>query len=55
MTTVTCDETRHKTYIVPIGRCDLHKSQEEPTFLDMHYNVLTCLVESNKKNDHVPE
>ena len=23
VTTVTCDETRHKTYIVPIGRCAL--------------------------------
>ena len=28
--TVTCDETRHKTYIVPVGRCALHTSRDEP-------------------------
>ena len=49
MTTVTCDETKHKTYIVPVGRCALHTSQDEPNFLDMHSNALTCLGESNKK------
>ena len=47
MTTVTCDETKHKTYIVPVGRCALHTSQDEPNFLDMHSNALTYLGESN--------
>ena len=26
VTTVTCDETQHKTYPVPVGRCALHNS-----------------------------
>ena len=26
VTKVTCDETKHKTYTVPVGRCDLHTS-----------------------------
>ena len=26
VTTLTCDETRHKTYTVPVGRCALHTS-----------------------------
>ena len=39
VTTVTFDETRHKTYIVPVGRCALHTSQDEPTFMDMHSNA----------------
>ena len=43
VTTVTCDETRQKTYIVPVGRCALHTSQDEPNFLEMHSNALTCL------------
>ena len=55
MTTVTCDETKHKTYIVPVGRCALHTSQDEPNFLDMHSNALTCLGESNKKEERVPD
>ena len=38
VTTVRCDETRHKTYIVPIGRCTLHTSQDEPSLMDMHSN-----------------
>ena len=45
VTTVTCDETQHKTYIVPVGRCSLHTSQDEPNFLDMNSNALTCLGE----------
>ena len=49
VTMVTCDETQHKTYIVPVGRCALHKSQYEPNFVDMHSNALTCLGKSNKK------
>ena len=32
MTTVTCDETKHKTFIVPIGRCALHTSVYVPNF-----------------------
>ena len=53
--TVTCDETQHNTYIVPVGRCPLHKSQYEPNFLDMHSNALTCLGESKKKKERVPD
>ena len=55
MTTVTCDETQHKTYTVPVGRCALHKSQDEPNFLDMNSIALTCLGESNKKKVRVPD
>ena len=36
VTTVRCDETRHKTYNVPVGRCSLNTSQDEHKFLDMH-------------------
>ena len=32
VTTLTCDETRHKTYIVPVGRCSLNTSQDEHNF-----------------------
>ena len=49
VTTVRYDETRHKTYNVPVGRCSLNNSQDEHNFLDMHSNALTCLGESNKK------
>ena len=49
MTTVSCDETQHKTYTVPVVRCALHTSQDEPNFLGMHHNALICLGESNKK------
>ena len=49
VTTVGCDETRHKTYIVPVGRYSLYTSQDEHNFLDMHSNALTCLGESKKK------
>ena len=28
VTTVTCDETRHKTYIVPVGRCSINTSKD---------------------------
>ena len=55
MTTVICDETQHKTYIVPVVQCALHKSQDEPNFLDMNSNALTCLCESNKKEERVPD
>ena len=48
---VTCDETRHKTYTVPVGRCALHKSVNVPNFVDIHRNALLCLVESNKKEE----
>ena len=49
VTTVRCDETRHKTYNAPVGRCSLNTSQDEHKFLDMHSNALTCLGEYNKK------
>ena len=55
VTTVTCNETKDKTYIVPVGRCFLHTSQDEPKFLDMHSNALTCLGQSNKKKERVPD
>ena len=53
MKTVRCDETRHKTYNVPVGRCSLNTSKDEHKFLDKHSNALTCLGESNKKKDRV--
>ena len=55
MTTVTCDETQHKTYTVPVGRCALHTSQDEPNFVDMHHNLLICLGKSNNKEERVPD
>ena len=55
MTTVTYDETKYKTYIVPVGQCALHTSQHEPNFLDMNSNALTFLGESNKKEERVPD
>ena len=55
VTTARCDETGHKTYNVPVGRCSLNNSQDEHNFLDMHYNALTCLGESNKKKERVPD
>ena len=55
VTTVRCDETRHKTYNVPFVQCSLNNSQEKQNYLDMHYNALTCLGESNKKKERVPD
>ena len=55
MTTVRCDETRHKTYIVSVGRCSLNTSQDEHEFLDMYSNALKCLDKSNKKKELVPD
>ena len=43
VTTVTCDETKHKTFTVPVGRCDIHTSQDEPNFVDRYPNTLICL------------
>ena len=51
MTTVTCDETKHKTYTVPVGRCSLHTSVYVPNFVDIRHNALICLSESNKKEE----
>ena len=51
MTTVTCDETKHKTYTVPVGRFFLHTSVNAPNFVDMHHNLLICLGESNNKEE----
>ena len=36
VTTARCDETRHKTYNVPVGLCSLNTSQEKHNYLDMH-------------------
>ena len=55
MTTVTCDETQHKTYPVPVRRCTLHNSKDEPNFGDMYPNALICLGGSNKKEERVPD
>ena len=49
VTTVTCDETQHKNYSVPVGRYALHTSVYEPNFVNMHHNALICIVKSNKK------
>ena len=51
MTTVTCDDTQHKTYIVPVVRCALHTSVYEPNFVDLHHNELICLGKYNKKEE----
>ena len=51
MTTVTCDETKHKTYTVPVGRCFIHTSVNVPKFSDIHHNALIFLGESNKKEE----
>ena len=51
MTTVTCDETKHKTYTVPVGRFALHTPVYVPNFVDMHHNELICLGKSNKKEE----
>ena len=51
MTTVTCDETKHKTYTVPVGRCSLHTSVYVPNVWDIHNNALIYLGESNKKEE----
>ena len=53
MTRVRCDETRHESYNVPVGRCSLNTSQDEHKFLDMHSNALTCIGESNKIKDDI--
>ena len=55
VTTVTCDETKHKTYIVTVGQCALHTSQDGPNFLDMHSIALSCLGEYNKKEERVSD
>ena len=49
VTTARCDETRHKTYTVRVGRCSLNTSQEKHNYLDMHSNAFTSLGKSNKK------
>ena len=55
MTTVICDETKHKTYTIPIGRYALHTSVYEHNFVDMYHNALICLGKSNKKEERVPD
>ena len=55
VTTVTCDVTQNKTYIVPVGQFALHISQDEPNIVDMHSNALICLGISNKKEEHVTD
>ena len=55
VTTVTCDETQHKTYTVSVGLCAMHTSVYKPKCVDMHHNTLICLGESNKKEEGVPD
>ena len=55
VTTVRCDETRNKTYTVPVGRCYLNTSQEKHNYSYMNSNALTFLGESNKKKERVPD
>ena len=50
---VTCDENKHETYTVPVGQCALHTSVYVPNFMDMHYNALIFLGESNKKEEPI--
>ena len=40
VTTVTCDETKHKTYTVPVEQCAIHTSVYVPNVLDIHHNEL---------------
>ena len=51
MTTITGDETKHKTYTVPVGRCALHTSVYVPNFVDIYHNELICQGESNNKEE----
>ena len=51
VTTVTCDETKHETYTVPVGRCFLHTSVNVPNFVDMHHNALICIGVYKKKEE----
>ena len=55
VTTAGCDETRHKTYTVLVGRCSLNTSQERHNYLDIHSNAFTYLGKSNKKKERVPD
>ena len=50
-----CDETQHKNYTVPVGRCSLNTSQGNHYYLDMHSNAFTSLGKSNKKKERVPD
>ena len=49
------DQTRHKTYTVPVGRCSINTSQEKHNYLDMHFKAFTSLGKSNKKKEQVPD
>ena len=51
MTTETCDETKHKTFTVPIVQCALHISVYVPNFVNMHHNASICIGEYNKKDE----
>ena len=53
MKTVTCDETKHKTYTVPVGRCDIHTSIYVTNIVDMHHNALIFIGESKKKEEPI--
>ena len=41
VTMARCDDTRQKTYTVPVGRCSLNTSQEKHNYLDMNSKAFT--------------
>ena len=55
VTMARSDDTRHKTYTVPVGRCSLNTSQEKHNYLDMHSKAFTSLGKSNNKKEQVPD
>ena len=55
VTMARSDDTQHKTYTVPVGRCSLNTSQEKHNYLDMHFKAFTSLGKSNKKKEQVPD
>ena len=55
VTMARSDDTRHKTYTVPVGRCYLNNSQEKHNYMDIHSKSFTSLGKSNKKKEQVPD
>ena len=55
VTMARSDDTRHKTYNVPVGRCSLNTSQEKHNYLYMDSKAFTSLGKSKKKKEQVPD
>ena len=55
MTIARSNDTRHKTYTVPVGLFSLNTSQEKHNYLDMHSKAFISLGKSNKKKEQVPD